>query len=100
MGKPAIGYGATRHAANVNGQVVEIAAAATLVEADANKVYFLTRIEGSGSTIKDAAGNTIITTVNDTTDWVHPGLRLDAGFSIVNGSVTVNELHFYHVHVM
>lgn len=100
MGKPAIAYGATRFAANNDSETVEVAASATFTQSNANKVYFLTRVEGSGSTIKDKDGNTIITTVNDTTDWAHPGLRIDGGFSLVNGSVTTNELTFYTVHVM
>lgn len=84
-----------RYCATNNNRKVVIAASATFAETS-QAVYFLTRIEGSNTTIKDAAGNTILI-VNSNQSWEPGEFRVDGGIGIDNGSGTTNEAYFFTV---
>ena len=65
----------------------QILKAASVVQADTSKVFFVTSILGSAITIKDAAGTTIAASVA-ARDFAFP-LRLDYGFTITGTNLTV-----------
>lgn len=85
------------HARVNNMHVVQVPNGGSFSRAQVGHIFFLSRIEGTFSTIKDANGNTIM--VLDASHEWQQGFRIDDGFTVDNGSGTDNDLEFFEVAV-
>lgn len=92
-----VNYKSVRNARVNNLQVVQVAASGSYSAAHVGHIYFLRRIEGTATTIKDANGNTIME-LEDTHEW-EDGFRIDDGFTVENASGTTNDLEYFFVAV-